>query len=151
MKDIIKIDNMLNLKKNIEEKEILELNEITKDKGLYLSEKDVEDLIVNKAIILKENGRVEVRGTTIKNIIESFYDSSFIDKDNYLESIEELTNIFYKYQQEFYGVLSDEEILIYLKEEFDNIVMGSFTLLESDSLEKLKENVLCWTFLIKKV
>ena len=72
-----------------------------------------------------------------------FYDSSFIDKDNYLESVEELTNIFYKYQQEFYGVLSDEEILIYLKEEFDNIVMGSFTLLESDSLEKLKENVLC--------
>ncbi len=142
MKDIIKIDNMLNLKKNIEEKEILELNEITKDKGLYLSEKDVEDLIVNKAIILKENGRVEVSGTTIKNIIELFYDSSFIDKDNYLESIEELTNIFYKYQQEFYGVLSDEEILIYLKEEFDNIVMGSFTLLESDSLEKLKENVL---------
>lgn len=143
MKDIIKIDNMLNLKKNIEEKEILELNEITKDKGLYLSEKDVEDLIVNKAIILKENGRVEVGGTTIRNIIELFYDSSFIDKDNYLESIEELTNIFYKYQQEFYGVLSDEELLIYLKEEFDNIVMGSFTLLESDSLEKLKENVLC--------
>lgn len=143
MKDIIKIDNMLNLKKNIEEKEILELNGITKDKGLYLSEKDVEDLIVNKAIILKENGRVEVSGTTIKNIIELFYDSSFIDKDNYLESVEELTNIFYKYQQEFYGVLSDEEILIYLKEEFDNIVMGSFTLLESDSLEKLKENVLC--------
>ena len=88
MKDIIKIDNMLNLKKNIEEKEILELNEITKDKGLYLSEKDVEDLIVNKAIILKENGRVEVRGTTIKNILESIYDSSFIDKDNYLESID---------------------------------------------------------------
>lgn len=143
MKSIIKIDDMLNLKKSVEEKGILELNEITKDKSLYLSEKDIEDLIVNKAIILKENGRVEVGGTTIKNIIELFYDSSFIDKDNYLESIEELTNIFYKYQQEFYGVLSDEEILIYLKEEFDNIVMGSFTLLESDSLEKLKENVLC--------
>ncbi len=55
MKSIIKIDDMLNLKKSVEEKEILELNEITKDKGLYLSEKDVEDLIVNKAIILKEN------------------------------------------------------------------------------------------------
>ena len=55
MKSIIKIDHMLNLKKSVEEKEILELNEITKDKGLYLSEKDVEDLIVNKAIILKEN------------------------------------------------------------------------------------------------
>ena len=143
MKSIIKIDDMLNLKKSVEEKDILELNEITKDKGLYLSEKDIEDLIDNKAIILKENGRVEVGGTTIRNIIESFYDSSFIDKDNYLESLEELTSIFYKYQQEFYGVLSDEEILIYLKEEFDNIVMGSFTLLESDSLEKLKENVLC--------
>lgn len=143
MKSIIKIDDMLNLKKSVEEKGILELNEITKDKGLYLSEKDIEDLMDNKAIILKENGRVEVRETTIRNIIESFYDSSFIDKDNYLESLEELTSIFYKYQQEFYGVLSDEEILIYLKEKFDNIVMGSFTLLESDSLEKLKENVLC--------
>lgn len=151
MKSIIKIDDMLNLKKSVEEKGILELNEITKDKDLYLSEKDIEGLIDNKAIILKENGRVEVGGTTIRNIIESFYDSPFIDKDNYLESLEELTSIFYKYQQEFYGVLSDEEILIYLKEEFDNIVMGTFTLLESDSLEKLKENVLCWTFLIKKV
>lgn len=55
MKDIIKIDDMLNLKKSVEEKGILELNEITKDKGLYLSEKDIENLIDNKAIILKEN------------------------------------------------------------------------------------------------
>lgn len=46
---------MLNLKKSVEEKGILELNEITKGKGLYLSEKDIEDLIDNKAIILKEN------------------------------------------------------------------------------------------------
>ena len=55
MKSIIKIDDMLNLKKSVEEKGILELNEITKGKGLYLSEKDIEDLIDNKAIILKEN------------------------------------------------------------------------------------------------
>lgn len=55
MKSIIKIDDMLNLKKSVEEKGILELNEIAKDKGLYLSEKDIEDLIDNKAIILKEN------------------------------------------------------------------------------------------------
>ena len=55
MKDIIKIDDMLNLKKSVEEKGILELNEIKKDKVLYLIEKDIENLIDNKAIILKEN------------------------------------------------------------------------------------------------
>lgn len=55
---------------------------------------------------------VEIGKSIIDDIIYAFYDSSYIDSDNYFETINELVNIFYVYQDKFSDYLIYEEIII---------------------------------------
>lgn len=119
---------------------LVSMNEITKDKNLALSLKEILMLIENKNNILKDMGRVEIGKSIIDDIIYAFYDSSYIDSDNYFETINELINIFYMYQDKFSNYLVDEEIILYLRECFDE-VGGSLELLSSVSFDKLNTKI----------
>lgn len=119
---------------------LVSMNEITKDKNLVLSRKEMLILIENKNNILKEIGRVEIGKSIIDDIIYVFYDSSYIDSDNYFETINELINIFYMYQDKFSNYLVDEEIILYLRKCFDE-VGGSLELLSSGSFDKLNTRI----------
>lgn len=120
-------------------KNILTLNEMTSKRNLYLQEKDILQIIETKNISLKELGRVEVKNNILERIIYEFYDSPYIDQTNYLETILDVTRIFYLYQDELSYKLTDEEIIIYLQDEFNNRCGGDLTLLETLSLSNLKE------------
>lgn len=119
---------------------LVSMNEITKDKNLVLSLKEIIMLIENKNNILKDIGRVEIGKSIIDDIIYAFYDSSYIDSDNYFETINELINIFYMYQDKFSNYLVDEEIILYLRVCFDE-VGGSLELLSSFSFDKLNTKI----------
>lgn len=63
----------------MEEKQLLELNKyISKDIVL------TKELINNKNSALKEIGRIDITNSILENIILTFTDSSFIDKNNYM-------------------------------------------------------------------
>lgn len=96
-------------------------------------------LIENKNEILNNLSRVEIT-PIIDKIIYEFYDSSYVDNDNYFETINDITNIFFKYQKEFNN-LTDEQILKYLKNSFENNCNGAIELLEDTFLlkEQLEE------------
>lgn len=67
-----------------EEKQLLELNKnITKD--IILTKENVLELIHTKNNSLKEIGRIDLTNSILENIILTFIDSQFIDKDNYME------------------------------------------------------------------
>lgn len=118
-----------------EEKELLELNKnITKD--IILTKENVLELIHNKNNSLKEIGRIDLTNDILENIILTFINSSFIDKDNYMEIFLSLTEIFIYYENIFSKKLSSEEILAYLKMEFESNE-GSIELLNTISLERL--------------
>lgn len=118
-----------------EEKELLELNKnITKD--IILTKENVLELIHNKNNSLKEIGRIDLTNNILENIILTFINSSFIDKDNYMEIFLSLTEIFIYYENIFSKKLSSEEILNYLKMEFESNE-GSIELLNTISLERL--------------
>lgn len=51
-------------------------------------------MIGNRDNALKQLGRIELGTGIIADIIHEFYDSSYIDKDNYLELLLELTEVF---------------------------------------------------------
>lgn len=126
---------MYNLISKTEEKSsIISMNNITKEKGLILTNKEIDELIENKNETLNNLGRVEIT-PIIDKIIYEFYDSSYIDIDNYFETINEIINIFYKYQKEFNN-LTDEQILKYLKNNFETTSNGAIELLEDTSLLK---------------
>lgn len=119
---------------------LVNMNEITKDKNLVLSLKEILMLIENKNNTLKDIGMVEIGKPIIDDIIYAFYDSSYIDSDNYFETINELVNIFYVYQDKFSDYLIDEEIIYYLRNSFDE-VGGSLELLSSVSFDKLNTKI----------
>lgn len=120
--------------------EILDLNKFTEKRGLLLNEKQAISLINNRNRCLKELGRIEIGSGTLEKIIYTFYTSSYIDKDNYLEILEELTNIFYLYQNEFDNKLTDEQIIEYIKKSYEEC--GTIELLEGLYLENLRNKLL---------
>lgn len=121
--------------------EIYNLNKITERYGLILSKKQITSLIKNRNTILKEFGRIEIGSGILEDIIYEFCDSLYIDKNNYYNNLIELTRVFYLYQDELENKLTDEQIIKYMKDNFDNICGGSIEFLESECLEKLKNEL----------
>lgn len=116
---------------------IFKKNELLELKEIKLTEKQKLELIENKNQNLKNLGRVEFGESTLKKIINKFIDSPYIDEDDIVFELSELTNIFYLYRSEINN-LSDDEIIEYMKESFNEIYNGSLELLETLGLERLK-------------
>lgn len=116
---------------------IFKKNELLELKGIKLTEKQKLELIENKNQNLKNLGRVEFGESTLKKLINKFIDSPYIDEDDIVFELSELTNIFYLYRSEINN-LSDDEIIEYMKESFNEIYNGSLELLETLGLERLK-------------
>lgn len=122
-----------------EEKELLELNQ-NLNKNISLTKENVLELIHTKNNFLKEIGRIDLTNSILENIILTFIDSTFIDKDNYMEIFLSLTETFIYYENIFSKKLSSEEILNYLKIEFESNE-GSIDLLNTISLERLCDKI----------
>ena len=140
MNNISYIERMLLSNQQLTINEILDLNKFTEKRGLLLNEKQAISLINNRNRCLKELGRIEIGSGTLEKIIYTFYTSSYIDKDNYLEILEELTNIFYLYQNEFDNKLTDDQIIEYIKKSYEEC--GTIELLEGLYLENLRDKLL---------
>lgn len=121
--------------------EITQCNEVTREYGLKLSEKDVKEIINTRNIALQKSGRIEFNGQIINKIITSFCDSPYISQYNYSETINELVEIFYNYKNETLDYISDDELIEIMKENFDNYCQGSLEILEGKVLYKISENI----------
>ncbi len=119
---------------------LMKLNDVTSDKGLVLKYEEIVMIIERKNDTLKNLGLIEIGKSVIDDIVYAFYDSSYIDSDNYFETINELVSIFYEYQFEFSGYLSDEEIINYMRECFDKCG-GSTLLLGSLFFDELNSKI----------
>lgn len=107
--------NIININNKKQELDnILRCNNITNKNNLNLTYNEALKLIENKNKLLKDLGKIEINISTTQNIIYKFYDSMYIDKENYFEMISSLVEIFYFYQLELSSFLSDEEILNYM-------------------------------------
>lgn len=123
----------------MEEKQLLELNKyISKD--IVLTKENVLELINNKNSALKEIGRIDITNSILENIILTFTDSSVIDKNNYMYIFLSLTEIFLCYENIFSKKISSEELLKYLKDEFEKNE-GSIELISTISLERLQDKL----------
>ncbi|SFU66806.1 hypothetical protein SAMN04487886_10948 [Clostridium sp. DSM 8431] len=122
-------------------KEILDCNEMTKEYGLKLSEKDVKEIVSARNSALKKCGRIEFNGEIVTKIIKNFADSPYIYKANYVDTISELIEIFYNYKNETLDYLSDDELITIMKRFFDGYCEGSLELLEGKILYKIADNI----------
>ncbi|MCC0644725.1 MULTISPECIES: DUF6323 family protein [unclassified Clostridioides] len=105
--------------KEIERNELLETNKESKCYGLVLSEEDVKDIITSRNDTLKGYGRIELEIKVTKQLIENIYTSQFTNMDDYLETINDMQEIFYYLKNETDDKICDDEIIEILDELYE--------------------------------
>jgi hypothetical protein len=121
-------------------KELRECNEFTQRYGLSLSEQQIHGLVEKRFEALKDTGRIEFGKGILKKLIYEFCDSPYIIQENYEDTILELLDSFYYFKNESMDLISDDELMTFMKEHFDTICEGSLEYLNGTTLEELCRN-----------
>lgn len=120
-----------------EKKEIsvlMQCNEKTEGFGLSLTEEEAHELVLCRNASLKKYRRVEFGEGILNKLIFTFCDSQYIQQENYREVMEELQDIFYRFKNESEDLLTDDELLAFMREQFEEICMGDTQYLEGTCL-----------------
>ena len=128
---------IINIKKKQLIMNIKKCNELTIKFGVSLSDEAIERLINRRFEALKNTGRIEFGEGILKKLIEAFCDSPYIMQNNYEETLEELQDIFYFFKGEAMEQISDDELIEFMKIDFDGKCQGSIEYLSGTSLEEL--------------
>ena len=121
--------------------QILSLNEKTEQYCLTLTTADATALMKTRTEALNANGRIEVGSATIGKLIDAFCDSAFINQRDYTAILHELLDIFYHIKNETLDLISDDELIAFMKDAFEYRCMGSLELLKGRELVKLVDNL----------
>lgn len=121
--------------------DILECNETTEQYALMLTEQQAVELVETRSFSLKNTGRIEFGGGVIDKIINEFCDSQYISQRNYAETLHELIEIFYYFKNETLDMMSDNDLIKYMKKCYDGKCQGSLELLKYRELEKAARNI----------
>lgn len=122
---------------------ILELracNHLTGQYGLSLSETQIANLVAQRFEVLQNTGRIEFGTGVLKKLVEAFCDSVYITQENYEETLATLQELFYIYKNESLDTLSDDELIDFMRSNFDGPCQGSIEYLGDTSLEALCRN-----------
>lgn len=111
-------------------------NEISRQFGVSLSKEEIKEISLYEKDVLKENRRFSFEGGIIRKIIEQFCDSAYIYQDNYEQTLCELIRIFYVYKNESKDLLSDDELIDYMRKAFETTCQGDLDYLEGSVLDK---------------
>ena len=114
--------------------QVLKLNRDTEKYGLVLSEQDAMMILKERENSLREQRRIEFGEGIISKIIYEFCDSDFIDQNNYVDTVIHLQEIFYLYKNEMEDEITDDELLHFMKEQFEEICFGDLDYLEGTCL-----------------
>jgi hypothetical protein len=122
--------------------EILVCNDLTINYGLVLTREQAIELVETRNHSLNANGRIEFGGGIIDKIIKEFCDSPYLSIHNYAETLHELIEIFYYYKNETLDLMSDDDLIKYMKNSFDEVCQGSLELLAGRELYRLSKNII---------
>lgn len=115
--------------------ELLKINEQINEQGLGITLEDAKQIINTRDKVLNSYGRIELSLQSTEKIMKLFSDSSFINQNNYVSSINDLQETFYYLRNETKDKISDDELIELMKDLFENSCEGSIELLNS-SLEQ---------------
>lgn len=127
--------SLINSGKNQLQK-VIDTNRYTDRFGISLSEQDAKQLLEARMDRLRQEERIEFREGILPKLIFAFCDSPYIDQRNYKDTLEALQAMFYMYKNESLDELSDDELIEFMKTEFEGECQGSLEYLENTSLER---------------
>ena len=137
--ELMLFDNFLIEKQAVSD--VLLCNKITADYSLVLSEEQALELVETRSYSLKNVGRIEFGGGIIEKVILTFADSPYITQYRYAEIVNELVEIFYYFKNETLDLISDDDLIGYMKKYFDGVCQGSLNQLKDRELERMAKNV----------
>lgn len=120
----------------LEVQKVMECNQVSKRYGLVLTEEMVKQLMQCREISLRDSGRVEFGGGILPSVIYAFCDSPYINQTEYGEILAQLQEIFYQYKSESLDLLTDEELLRFMRQNFDETCCGDIEHLSGTCLER---------------
>ena len=123
--------------------DLVACNNYTKQFGIRLSQKDAMELIQERRENLIRQERIEFGDGIITKLIFAFCDSSYIYQDNFVDTIQRLQEIFYLYKNESLDELTDDELIEYMKKQFDGRCQGDLDYLEDTALEAFARKIRC--------
>ena len=113
---------------------VLDMNQKTQQFGLVLTEQDAKLLVEARGEELRRQQRVEFGESILSKLIFTFCDSEYIFQDNYVETIIRLQEIFYIFKNETMDELTDDELLTFMRKQFENVCHGDLEYLEGTCL-----------------
>ena len=116
-------------------KEVLASNRDTEKFGLALSEKEAQLLVAERGEVLRKERRVEFGQGILPKIIDTFCDSAYITQDSYCDTLIRLQEIFFLYKNEMLDEITDDELLEFMREQFDGVCCGDLDYLEGTCLD----------------
>ncbi|MFD1413596.1 DUF6323 family protein [Oceanobacillus jeddahense] len=119
--------------------ELVHLNEKTTEQGLVLTPNDAKTLIVARNKILRDYARVELSIGVLKEFIEIFSSSPYINQDNYVNTLNDLQEIFYYLRNETEDRIGDTKLIQQMSDYYNGSCGGSLELLKS-KMEEFAES-----------
>ena len=129
---------IVNKRKQNEIANIKKCNEYTNKYGLILSDNQISNLLERRKETLKETGRIELRVGIIDKLIKEFCDSPYVNQENFAETLYELIEMFYEYKNEIMDLITDDELIEFMKKSFDGICQGNLEYLSGTILYKMR-------------
>lgn len=121
---------------------ILACNKEIRKYGLVLTEQQALALTQTRTDALTDNKRIELNGGIVDKLILAFCDSPYIEKDNYEDILHELIHLFYDLKNNTWDTISDDDVIEFMKNAFNNRCHGSLELLAGEAL-RLSEHIHC--------
>lgn len=133
---------IINKRKQVEIANIKKCNEYISKYGLVLSDNQISNILERRKEVLKDTGRVEFREGIIDKIIKEFCDSPYLNQENFASSLYELIEIFYEYKNETMDLITDDELIKFMKKSFDEVCQGDLNYFSGTVMYKMRENLL---------
>lgn len=112
-------------------------NEKTARYGLVLSPSEAAALVETRTAALRQNGRIEFGSGILNRLVLTFCNSPYLIQSSYTETLHELVEIFYYFKNECMDLISDDELIEWMKHYFDTSCQGSLDLLRNRELEHM--------------
>ncbi len=134
-------DLILQTRQTTELSQILDCNQKTDRFGLVLTQEEVEMLLIHRKEVLETQQRIEFGESILPKLIYTFCDSPYLDEENYADTLAELMEIFYLYKNETLDLVTDEELLNFMVEQFNHVCYGDTQYLSETCLERFARAV----------
>lgn len=115
--------------------QILDTNAFTRRYGLVLSVEEAKLLAKERVEVLKKERRIEFGPGILPKIIYAFCDSAYITQSDHCSTLLRLQEIFYLYKNEMLDEITDDELLEFMREQFETVCAGDLGYLEGTCLD----------------